>query len=484
MKRIKKIVSCLLFMAIFCFTITNPAYAATDSDQSAVIDLTNRFFAAKNSYYQDGTDTQNLSRLDILDFYNSRFSGMFKEHNYSIDFFLNRIAFFNESYRVRQKQIVNYTYSINIDSIQWKSDIATVKVTEHVLYQEGDSPLNSGWNNTYTLTISNNGAWQIQRIYSAEGFYTRYYNESSSLPASLQLDSAFASLYEDNAQTGLPLTEQSQTILDTNASIAYAQAYALNYNSAFPSYAGKGGDCANFGSQCIYVGLGGNPLNPNDKSAPMVDWGLANPRSWYHGSAKLDTGTAWTWTSTSRFYGHVIAGSPVLPGLYGIEIDISQAQPGDIVHVDFQSNGEYDHTVFVTGVDQIGKTNSLSQISTSGHTNDRLNYPLDQFGYGATYRAIRILGNIETIPGEWLQNEYGWWYQHTDSSFSLNSWEKINGVWYRFDEYGYMHTGWLQDGESWYYLDTEDGHMYTGEHEIDGVLYLFDGSGIWLPQVQ
>ena len=41
-----------------------------------------------------------------------------------------------------------------------------------------------------------------------------------------------------------------------------------------------------------------------------------------------------------------------------------------------------------------------------------------------------------------------------------NGWEKINGVWYRFDYSGWMQTGWAKDG-SWYYLDGS-GAMKTG----------------------
>lgn len=36
--------------------------------------------------------------------------------------------------------------------------------------------------------------------------------------------------------------------------VSYANTYALSYNSNYRSFAGSGGDCANFVSQCLYAG--------------------------------------------------------------------------------------------------------------------------------------------------------------------------------------------------------------------------------------
>ena len=39
-----------------------------------------------------------------------------------------------------------------------------------------------------------------------------------------------------------------------SAAASYAIKYAYNYNTNYTSYKGKGGDCANFVSQCLYNG--------------------------------------------------------------------------------------------------------------------------------------------------------------------------------------------------------------------------------------
>ena len=84
-------------------------------------------------------------------------------------------------------------------------------------------------------------------------------------------------------------------------------------------------------------------------------------------------------------------------------------------------------------------------------------------------------GSNSNISGSWVQSGSRWWYKHADGSYTTNDWEKINGVWYRFDNSGWMQTGWVKDG-SWYYLDGS-GAMKTGWLKDNGNWYYLDGSG-------
>ena len=79
------------------------------------------------------------------------------------------------------------------------------------------------------------------------------------------------------------------------------------------------------------------------------------------------------------------------------------------------------------------------------------------------------------ISGSWIQSNGRWWYKHADGSYTTNDWEKINGVWYRFDNSGWMQTGWVKDG-SWYYLDGS-GAMKTGWLKDNGSWYYLQDSG-------
>ena len=77
--------------------------------------------------------------------------------------------------------------------------------------------------------------------------------------------------------------------------------------------------------------------------------------------------------------------------------------------------------------------------------------------------------------GRWIRSGSRWWFKHSDGSYTTNDWEKIDGVWYRFDNSGWMQTGWVKDG-SWYYLDGS-GAMKTGWLKDNGSWYYLQDSG-------
>ena len=81
---------------------------------------------------------------------------------------------------------------------------------------------------------------------------------------------------------------------------------------------------------------------------------------------------------------------------------------------------------------------------------------------------------------KWIQEEGTgrWWYQNADGSYPKGGWwqDPANGIWYFFDEQGYMQTGWIDWNGSRYYC-TESGAMAVGEYTIDGTQYRFDASG-------
>lgn len=76
-------------------------------------------------------------------------------------------------------------------------------------------------------------------------------------------------------------------------------------------------------------------------------------------------------------------------------------------------------------------------------------------------RGGRIIP-VESSTGKWIKDSVGWWYRHSDGSYSANQWEKINNKWYFFNKTGYMETGWVLWNGKWYYLKT-DGDMAENE---------------------
>lgn len=91
--------------------------------------------------------------------------------------------------------------------------------------------------------------------------------------------------------------------------------------------------------------------------------------------------------------------------------------------------------------------------------------------------AIRNGTANQAIPvrGEWMQDGTGWWYQHSDGSYTKNNWESIKDVWYFFDENGYMKTGWIEWEGKRYYCDLNTGAMLKSTTTPDG--FILDGNG-------
>ena len=77
---------------------------------------------------------------------------------------------------------------------------------------------------------------------------------------------------------------------------------------------------------------------------------------------------------------------------------------------------------------------------------------------------------------QWVQDSYGWYYQHADGSCTYNAFEDIGGGVFYFNEYGYMVTG-LQLIAGDYYYFNGSGYMVTGWLWLDGSCYYFTSSG-------
>ena len=78
--------------------------------------------------------------------------------------------------------------------------------------------------------------------------------------------------------------------------------------------------------------------------------------------------------------------------------------------------------------------------------------------------------------GEWVQDEVGWWYKHSDGSYTKKDFELIDGEYYYFDYKGYMITGWLHltsNNQDYYFYS--NGKM-AHDCELWGT-YKFDSNG-------
>lgn len=84
---------------------------------------------------------------------------------------------------------------------------------------------------------------------------------------------------------------------------------------------------------------------------------------------------------------------------------------------------------------------------------------------------------VQAATNRWVRSGNRWWYCHRDGSYTKDDWEAIHGVWYYFDQSGWMVTGWLKKTEGWYYLNPSTGAMATGWANVNGKWYFLNSAG-------
>ena len=153
--------------------------------------------------------------------------------------------------------------------------------------------------------------------------------------------------------------------------VNYAETWALRRNPLFLNFAGRGGDCTNFTSQCLLAGSCTMDFTP--------DFG------WYYISAD-DRAPAWT--SVGFFY-DFITEQPVFSsqnsglGPFGREVRAREIELGDFIQL-ADEEGDYYHTLIITGFEP-------NDILICAHTDDALNRRLSTYNY-ASLRFIHIDG--------------------------------------------------------------------------------------------
>ena len=84
---------------------------------------------------------------------------------------------------------------------------------------------------------------------------------------------------------------------------------------------------------------------------------------------------------------------------------------------------------------------------------------------------------VQAATNRWVRSGNRWWYCHRDGSYTKDDWEAIHGVWYYFDQSGWIVTGWLKKPEGWYYLNPSTGAMATGWANVNGKWYFLNSAG-------
>ena len=146
--------------------------------------------------------------------------------------------------------------------------------------------------------------------------------------------------------------------------VKYARKYAFVRNPLFFSFAGIGGNCTNFVSQCILAGscvMNYTPIY-----------------GWYYLSTNRRSAS---WTGVEYFYNFMTTNSDVGP--FGVEGGLDIAEVGDVIQLQ-NSEGVFYHTIIISEIRN-------GEIYICANSNDALDKPLSEYNY-ANLRVIHILG--------------------------------------------------------------------------------------------
>lgn len=230
------------------------------------------------------------------------------------------------------------------------------------------------------MLVKEQGAWKIKSILSRDMHFGLFERVTSArvlevrraiksgkdLPAKFEFrcsDALIAQRYQlelnniskdknsSAATDNVPIsTGDNRGLLDREAMRQYQSTWALGRNKQYADYSAYGGDCQNYSSQVIIAG-----------GSPMDDVGSAQ---WYYFGSKRRTPS---WTGVGYFISYILNNND--KGPRGVIVQgAGSLQSGDVVHLDWDYDGRYNHAVSIY--------NTGSSPTISGHTNDELNYPL------------------------------------------------------------------------------------------------------------
>lgn len=143
---------------------------------------------------------------------------------------------------------------------------------------------------------------------------------------------------------------------DRLKAVNYARKWAYGRNPKYADFQKMGGDCTNYASQVLYAG--GCPMN-------------YSKYGWYYRSLN-DRAPAWT--SVQLLYKFLISNEGTGP--VAEEVDIKDAQIGDLAQLQFGKDDVFDHSPVIV---DISGFKSLDNILIAAHTIDRLDYPLSNY---------------------------------------------------------------------------------------------------------
>lgn len=152
--------------------------------------------------------------------------------------------------------------------------------------------------------------------------------------------------------------------------LLYANRYAFSQNPIFGNFAGIGGNCTNFVSQCVYAGSCRMNYKPTF--------------GWYYISMNE---RAPAWTGVDYFYNFITTNADVGP--FGRQATPDEMEVGDVIQLGRDGDGYY-HTLLIVGFEG-------DDPLVAAQTDNALGRALSTYTYDFS-RYIKILGVRLDMP--------------------------------------------------------------------------------------
>ena len=145
---------------------------------------------------------------------------------------------------------------------------------------------------------------------------------------------------------------------DREAALEYAKKWAYSRNPRFYDYSMIGGDCTNFASQVLYAGYGEMNYRPTF--------------GWYYINANNKSPS---WTGVNQLYNFLVSNRGAGPK--AVETTAEGIENGDLLQLDFNGDGRFDHTPVIVDVGE----RTPDTILVAAHSNDAYMRPLSTYDY-------------------------------------------------------------------------------------------------------
>ena len=166
-------------------------------------------------------------------------------------------------------------------------------------------------------------------------------------------------------------------------------------------------------------------------------------------------------------------------GLYEVDVDRGDGTSYRFkVDVRYNSGAGTEVQTYLMDIEIVNtdaSNNSSSDAASNTSNSSSVSNSSADLGLSSSTSSSTSTSAETPVAPTWMYSNGRWWYKHANGSDTKNGWDKIDRVWYYFDDEGWMKTGWVKDGK-WYYL-SESGAMLTGWKKINNAWYHLNDSG-------